>query len=352
MSTWHVVTGDYAPRFTGGVATWSERVVHGLHARGMPVVLHARGARLQGRLAEQRHDAASPVHIRRIRTRRWNDNQAAAAAAAVAPALQAGDVVLATTWPVAPGLVDPCRRLGVPLLVVAHGSELSRLVEAPPSLRTVAGYGRLGAVSGFLAGRLDALGIPGVVLPSPVDPEASAPGLAGRQGLLVVARCTPLKGTDRALALAQALGWPITVVGEGPELPALRQRARTLGVAARFEGRLSYQATVQRYREARLLLQLSRVDDDGSGAEGLGLVVLEAVAHGAPAAVSAVGGLPEAVGPGLVLDDPDDPVASAAAVGAWLATPGRVEAQRAWLGRHHGVARCVDALLAMGQDGR
>ena len=314
MSTWHVVTGDYAPRFTGGVASWTERVCRGLHAHGLPVVLHARGARLQGRLVEQAHDAHHPVPVRRIRARRWNDTQARAAAAAVSPSLSRGDVVLATTWPVATGLVEPCQDLGVPLLVVAHGSEVSRLERAPPELLALAEYARVAAVSRFLAERLAALGVAATVLPSPVDGDPSAPGPAGREGLLVVARCTPLKGIDRALALARALGWPVTGVGEGPELAALRQRARELGVAARFEGRLSFDDTVVRYRRARLLVQLSRRDADGSGAEGLGLAVLEAMAHGAPAVVSAVGGLPEAVGPGLVLDDPDDAEASAQAV--------------------------------------
>ena len=141
------------------------------------------------------------------------------------------------------------------------------------------------------------------------------------------------------------------MVGEGSELSSLRRLAAELGVHVRFEGRLSRADTVDRYRKARLVVQLSRRDADGSGAEGFGLVVLEAVAHGAPAVVSGVGGLPEAVGPGLVLGNPDDPGTSARAVLDWLDSGDRIAEQRAWLAGRHGTGRTVDALLALCQDG-
>ena len=348
--SWHVVVGDYPPGFTGGVASWTERVCGELSARGLELVLHARGSRGLGRMAEARHDEAQPFELARIRVHRWNLNQAQAVTAAVAPVLRPGDRVLATTWPLAPGLVDPCRHFGIPLLVVAHGSEVTRLDWAPAELKALASVARFGAVSDFLVQRLSSLGVTARVLPAPVESQVDPPGVAARKGLLVVARCTPLKGIERAIGLAEALGWPLTVVGEGTELAALRRRGGTAKVAVRFEGRLSWTETLERYRRARLLVQLSRVDDDGGGAEGLGLVVLEAIANGAPAAVSSVGGLPEAVGPGLVLDVPDDAEASARAVEAWLGTGDPVAQQRAWLHGTHGVGRCVDALLAMSQD--
>ena len=62
-------------------------------------------------------------------------------------------------------------------------------------------------------------------------------------------------------------------------------------------------------------------------------------------------GLPEAVGPGLVLAEPDDASASAARVAAWLACADVAAHQRAWLAAHHGTALCVDGLLALCQDG-
>ncbi len=345
----HVVTGDYAPGFTGGVASWTERVAHEAHRRGVEVLLHARGARLSGRAAELRHDAAHPFALQRIRARQWNRNQASAVAAHLAPQLRRGDLVLASTWPLAPGLVEPCRALGIPLITVAHGSEVTRLTEPPPQLRALASYARFGAVSGFLVRRLRDLGVRATLLPAPVDLVPSVPGPEEREGVLVVARCTELKGIDRALGIGEALGWPVTVVGEGPAMGRLARLARELRVAVRFEGRLSWPRTVACYQRSRLLLQPSREDDDGMGAEGLGLVVLEAIAHGCPAAVSAVGGLPEAVGPGLILEAPDDPVASAAALRRWLGG-GPLEEQRAWLAGRHGTGLCLDALLDSSQD--
>jgi glycosyltransferase involved in cell wall biosynthesis len=347
--TWHLVSGDYAPAFTGGVAVWTERVVAELHGRGLPVTLHARGAHALGRRHEARHDRVQPFPLQRIRARRWNERQADAVAAHLVPQLRRGDVVLATTWPLATGLGEPCNALGIPLLVTAHGSAVSRLDAAPPTLLALARSARFAAVSRFLVERLADLGVDARCLPAPVDPAASSG--QPREGLLLVARCTPLKGLDRGLALGDALGWPVTVVGEGPVLPQLRRQARGLGVPVHFAGRLPFTEVARRYQRAALVAQLSRVDADGGGGEGLGLVVLEAIAHGAPAVVSDVGGLPEAAGPGVVLEAPDDAQASARAVLAWLARGGGPAAQSAWLEEHHGTARCVDALLAFCQDG-
>jgi glycosyltransferase involved in cell wall biosynthesis len=57
---------------------------------------------------------------------------------------------------------------------------------------------------------------------------------------------------------------------------------------------------------ARVFL-LPRTYPDGTGAEGLGLVLLEARAMSVEVVGCRCGGVPEAIGPsGLLLDDPDD----------------------------------------------
>ncbi|MEQ1571729.1 MAG: glycosyltransferase, partial [Myxococcota bacterium] len=87
-----------------------------------------------------------------------------------------------------------------------------------------------------------------------------------------------------------------------------------------------------------------RVDRDGTGAEGFGFTLVEAMAHGVPAVGCATGGVPEAVGPGLVVSDPDDPARCVREIRGFLATdPG--PAAFGWARAHHGVARTVDAWL-------
>lgn len=343
VSRWHLVTGDCPPTFTGGVATWVEAVALGLAARGEEVVLYARGGHRHTRPAEERWDVLQPFPVRRLFGFHWNQRQAHITGRMVRRQLAPGDRVLATTWTVAHGLVDPCRRLGVPLVVAAHGSEITRaLHEHRRILQEIASWGRFGAVSRFLAELLAGIGVEAAVLPAPVDPRPV--GAEVREGLLMVARHTELKGADRALRLGDALGWPVTVIGEGYPTPPLHRLVASLRVPVSFPGRRAAGEVHAAMRRARLLVQLSRAAPDGTGAEGLGLVVLEAMACGTPAAVSPVGGLPEAVGPGLVLPDPDDAESSSSRILAWLAAQDRGAEQRAWLAERHGIARCVDAL--------
>ena len=81
-------------------------------------------------------------------------------------------------------------------------------------------------------------------------------------------------------------------------------------------------------------------------ASGAVLVLLEAASVGLPVVGCATGGVEEAVGPGLLLSWPDDPVRSAEEVRAWW-SPERGMAAREWVSAHHGVHRTVAALTAM-----
>ncbi len=342
---WHVVTGDFPPRFTGGVATWMLGAARTLAEGGSRVEVHARAGGLAWAVEERRRDRALPIEVHRIHGRRWNARQAAHAARDVVPRLQPGDRVLAATWTVAAGLVEACRTRGVPLVVLAHGSEVTRLGAATPhGLAALRPTARFLAVSAFLARLLEQHGIAAGVTPSPVDPGPASDG--PREGLLVVARLTPQKGVDRALGLAEALDWPATVVGEGPERGSLRRRARAGRGRVTFAGRVEGEALERLYRRAACLALLSRPDADGSGAEGLGLVVLEAAARGTPAVVSSVGGLPEAAAAGCVLPDPDDAGDAATRVRAFLADGTAGARARAWLAATHGTARTRAAIRA------
>jgi glycosyltransferase involved in cell wall biosynthesis len=88
---------------------------------------------------------------------------------------------------------------------------------------------------------------------------------------------------------------------------------------------------------------LPRVDVDGTGAEGLGQVLVESALRGTPGIGCATGGVSEAVGPGLVLEDPDDP--DLERVRALLADPAAGRRSREWAVAEHGPDRAVARLM-------
>lgn len=264
--TWHLVTTDFPP-LDGGVATWAEATAGALRAAGEQVVVYA----------PRRLGAAGVTPLWGRAWARWAH---AWVALQVLPRVRAGDRVLCATWPLATSLLGRADAS-----VVFHGSDLARPA-LTPGLDAVKRSARLFPVSRFLGGLL---GATHHVLPAPIGPQRrAAPGDA----LLAIARLGPLKGVDRAIRLAAANGRPITVVGDGPARGDLEALASRLGVRATFTGRVPRSEIPWDGHHAALLL--SRLDVDGSGAEGLGLVLLEAASRGIPTVGSTTGGVPEA----------------------------------------------------------
>jgi glycosyltransferase involved in cell wall biosynthesis len=142
----------------------------------------------------------------------------------------------------------------------------------------------------------------------PFDAAAQASGAAGQGGsyALVVSRLAPEKGLDVAIDACRLAGIPLVMAGEGPELGALRERAR--GSQARFTGRVEDAQLARLRAGAAIALAPSR------SAETFGLAVAEAMAAGLPVVASRVGALPELVEEqGLV--PPGDAGALAEAIG-------------------------------------
>jgi glycosyltransferase involved in cell wall biosynthesis len=165
------------------------------------------------------------------------------------------------------------------------------------------------------------------------------------------------KGPDvliEALGRLPELDWQLSVIGEGPDLPAVRARAATLGIG----GRVSWHGTVPR---AGGLMAAFDAFVLSSRTEGTPMVLLEAMAAGTPVAATTVGGVPDVVGPGeALLVPPEDPAALAAALrslmqdaaaarGRAAAATERLRAYDAglWLDRYdtvyRGVARALGA---------
>jgi glycosyltransferase involved in cell wall biosynthesis len=156
------------------------------------------------------------------------------------------------------------------------------------------------------------------VVPGVVWTGARAIGGDGGQ-LLCVASLTPRKAQDvlvTALAELAELPWRCALVGPLTRDTGYTDLVRSLiashGLADRItlRGPLSGAALEAAYVGADLLVLPSR-------AETYGMVITEALAYGVPAVATSVGGIPDALGPG-VLVAPDDPVALAAALRRWL----------------------------------
>lgn len=113
--------------------------------------------------------------------------------------------------------------------------------------------------------------------------------------LLSVGRAEGRKGHDTAIEVARVLraDVPVTldVVGPGPDLARLADLAADAGGGGdlvRLHGRAAGSVRDQLYADADVLLFLPRAEEGEY--EGLGLVVLEAAAHGCPSVVLDCGG--------------------------------------------------------------
>ncbi len=333
---WLVVTDDFPP-LDGGVATWTEAVASALHREGHVVTVLARSRAGLGRgLPYRVIGVPGPSFARRGAL--WT-------AIAAAPMLPRVDRVLATTWPVATVLAPLAARVGVPLDVVAHGSDVTRPARDPAAFaRTFRSATRVFAVSGYLRDRLAARGVHADVLAPPVDVGGPIERVRTGDAWVMVGRATSLKGGDRFVRLVRAARARGTVFGDGPLRGQWEALATSIGADVRFRGNVSRSALAAELPSFDVAFLLPRTEADGAGAEGFGLALVEAAAAGVATVGCRTGGVPEAVGAGLLLDDPDDASASASIVRAWW-SPERGEGCRAWARDHAGTARVARRLV-------
>lgn len=170
------------------------------------------------------------------------------------------------------------------------------------------------------------------------------PQVERSRDLVFVGRLVSDKGVDllvEALAhlAAEGLRPGLTVVGEGPEEPRLREQSRRLGVEAQidFMGTRTGEDLVEILNRHRILVVPSRYR------EPFGIVALEGIACGCVVVGSSGGGLPEAIGPcGLTFPN-GDAAALARALRTLLSSPGDLDRLRQGAGEHlaRHQARCV-----------
>jgi glycosyltransferase involved in cell wall biosynthesis len=140
----------------------------------------------------------------------------------------------------------------------------------------------------------------------------------GRFNILYVGRVSGEKGLDALITATEELPATLdrdvhlTIVGDGPEMPNLREQAASAGILNRveFTGRIDSGAPLlSKYLVADVFVLPSHT-------EGAPRVLLEAMALRIPAVATAVGGIPWLVddGKAALLVQPGDPAGLAAAI--------------------------------------
>lgn len=183
-----------------------------------------------------------------------------------------------------------------------HGADLTRDGEGPwvwLRNRTLACAPLLAASSptplellpSDLLERVELIGPPiAALVPAPAMDRSD-----GRLRLVSVGRAVPRKGHDLAVEVAARLSTTtpvrLDVVGPGPDEPRLKSMAAAADsprLSVAIHGHVRPEVRDQLLADADALLFLPRAEEGEF--EGLGMVMLEAAAHGCPAVVLACGG--------------------------------------------------------------
>jgi phosphatidylinositol alpha-1,6-mannosyltransferase len=251
------------------------------------------------------------------------------------------DAVWASHIHLAPVALLAARRAGVRWGLTLHGVE--GWTRSKRSLVSVAAERAdlLLPVSEVTLGRFRAshprFAGPAMISPGSVDLTRFTPGerpaalaarwgLAGRRVIMTLGRLDAgerAKGFDRVITVLPQLVRDIPeiaylICGDGGDRARLEALATELGVRERvvFAGAIDEEDKVEYYRLADAFVLPSVM-------EGLGLVLLEAMACGVPTVASSADGGAEAVGSRGWVVDPHDPDALRAGIGAALCAPCR-----------------------------
>jgi teichuronic acid biosynthesis glycosyltransferase TuaC len=217
-------------------------------------------------------------------------------------------------YPDAVGVEKAARKLGIPFVVTAHGSDInvySKHSSLTGKIRSALEQASaVVAVSENLSAQIRRLvpGIDGRLSCIPccgVNPEtfhvgATAKPASGPRTVLFVGNLVPIKGVDTLLEAWRRLfaqgvvreGDRLMLVGAGPLRAQLEHSAADLKGSVGFLGPRPQSEIAALMREATVLCLSSRN-------EGMPNVVVEALASGLPVAATAVGGVPELVRPGV-----------------------------------------------------
>jgi glycosyltransferase involved in cell wall biosynthesis len=181
-----------------------------------------------------------------------------------------------------------------------------------------------------------ALPVKSTVIGNPFEPDEfkDTEKADGTKDIVFLGRLVSDKGCDlvlRALALLKAEGIcpSFSVIGDGPEMPALKRQTEALGLSDQvvFRG-------VMREGRGKEVAQHRIMVIPSIWAEPFGVVALEGIAAGCAIVASQAGGLPEAVGPCGILFPNGDVTALASALKELLTSDLLREELTSERGRH------------------
>lgn len=175
-----------------------------------------------------------------------------------------------------------------------------------------------------------------------IDPARyDRPKAASGRELLFIGRLAAVKGVPVLFEALETLldleGIRLTLIGDGPDRQMLEARARTQGLPVRFLGYRSQDDVADALAQADALVL-------ASFAEGLPIVLMEALAARLPVIAPQIAGIPELVEEGVTgaLVPPGDPFALAAAIRRVFADG--AEARRMGENGRERVARDFDSM--------
>lgn len=241
-----------------------------------------------------------------------------------------------------------------PVVLTVHGSDMFQGAKVPGVKQLTGGVLRgasqVIAISGALRETCLAAGVPASrvsLIPESIDMQHFSPGAAERDFIVLFAgSLIERKGVNYFLDAAVRVrarhpDSTFVVVGDGELRPALETHARAIGIGQQveFTGPLSQDDVRTRMQHARVFVLPSLE-------EGLGVVLIEAMACGTPCVGTRVGGIPDVIASGTGRlcrpADPDDLADQICAVASDAQTWARYSAAA----RAHATANYDDLAVA------
>lgn len=315
-----IFSEDFPPN-VGGIAQWAIGVARSLHRMGYGVRVLTRHMNKEA----EKVQSQEPYPVIQVHGNRWRQLRSLYANRAMKSLYESEvlpEVVIATTWNIARGLVGVVKKHGTRLIVVVHGLEVTRKMPWMKRcwlINTLNAADIVIAVSRFT--REQVIRRHGInpqkviVLPNGVDPETFYPGvdtdalrhrfgLAGKKVILTLARIVERKGHDKVIeALPEVLKhvpnahYLISGVREGENYERIQRQVVELGLErdVTFTGYVAPEEINQFYNLCDVYIMPSRELEGAGDTEGFGITFLEANACGKPVIGGRSGGVVDAI---------------------------------------------------------